>query len=155
MTAFDSYRQREKRNIFIDLRTERLSGSTDSLTPIQEKETGELLSFYNAYLPNHPVHIIWIGEDVIHLRLRIKTVNKTDFPIEGSQQICLRLSNNDLIELKMHQVRGTNDDTLDPFACWNFGYLRKLLRRIPFLPSLILLVVLTTIIVHNPWSIFI
>ena len=111
--SIDSFLQSENSHVSFDLRAERLLGSNDSSTPLHEGETRELLSFYDASLPNSPVYIICLGEDDVLLRLRIKAVNEESLPIEGVERICLQLPNNDTIELKMHQVRETNCDAID------------------------------------------
>ena len=109
----DFLQQTNNGQISFCLWTESLLDSTNSTVPLHERETRELLSFYDASLPNNPVYIICLGEKDVLLRLRIKAVNEASLPIEGVKRICLQLPNNDMVDLKMHQVRETNCDTLD------------------------------------------
>ena len=111
--AINTFQQSENDEVSFFLSVERLLDSSDALTPLYERETREMLSFYDASLPSNPVYVIWLGEDDILLRLRIKAVNRATLPIEGIQHIYLQLPNKEMIELKMQQVRKTNRDTLD------------------------------------------
>ena len=111
--AINTFQQSENDEVSFYLSVERLLDSSDALTPLYERETREMLSFYDASLPSNPIYVIWLGEDDILLRLRIKAVNRATLPIEGIQHIYLQLPNKEMIELKMQQVRKTNRDTLD------------------------------------------
>ena len=87
--------------------------ASDSSTPLHERETQEMLSFYDAYLPDNPVSIFCFEEDDVLLRLRIKAVNDASLSYKGVHCIRLRLPNNEFVDLKMQQVRQTNCGTLD------------------------------------------
>ena len=92
---------------------ERLLETSDSSTPLHERETREMLRFYDDYLPRNPVHIFCHVEDNVLLRLRIKAVNNATPLIKKISRVCLRLPNEEMIELEMQQVCKTNRDTLD------------------------------------------
>ena len=129
MNTTGSFPQSKNEQVSCCLRVKRLLNTSVSSMPFRVRETQELLSFYDAYHPNDPIHIVWPGDDKLLLHFRISVNAEDSLLIKEINGIRLKLPDNRLIDLQMHQVHAPHCSTLKAFCVLETHIFREYIGR--------------------------
>ena len=71
--------------------------------PFHLRETQEALRFYDDYLPDHPVHILRLGQDIL-LRLRLTQDAASPFTVHRIASLSAKMRDEAMVELQTVQT---------------------------------------------------